>query len=98
MNSKILQEQKNQKRDNLFNFLDKLHNEFGTEEKIDPSTILSSKNIKYHSEEDVKEYKHQYYLKNKEKYKLRNQELNKKWNPINNKKKKEKQEESSIIV
>jgi hypothetical protein len=79
---KITQEEKNRLREDLFKFLDKLHEMYRDKDEKKDEILLDKKYIKT--------YKHEYYLKNKEKYRLRNKELNKKWNTINNKKNRER--------
>ena len=71
------QEEKNMFRDRIFNFLDKLNDEFGEKIKEDIKPAKPKKNYKPKNTEAIKQYKHEYYLRNKEKYRLRNKVNNK---------------------
>jgi hypothetical protein len=87
----ITQDEKNNLRQKLFEFLDELNKKYG--DKIENKINHTEKDMSY-----VKKYKHEYYLKNKDKYRLRNKELNKKWNSLNNKKQTEKRKLARLQI
>jgi len=64
-------------RDRIFNFLDKLNNQFGEKNEQEIVPPKPKKEYKPKNTEAIKEYKHEYYLRNKEKYRLRNKVNNK---------------------
>ena len=71
------QVEKNVFRDRIFNFLDKLNNQFGEKINEEIKPVKPKKEYKPKNTEAIKEYKHEYYLRNKEKYRLRNKVNNK---------------------
>jgi len=70
-------------RERIFNFLDKLDQQFGdknvyTEIKKIVKKEKKQQEMTLDKKEEIKRYKHEYYLKNKEKYKVRNKEYREK--------------------